>query len=349
MRTDSANLKNDQLLQLITDRKFKVYRHVILFFFLFSFLNSKDALVEPINTYWKIVAFIFLLTLLYFNMYWLIPKLIFKEKYFSYFIRIMILLGITMALFALARYFLKPYFSPEYKITGTASGAFTFAFVFLIFIASSAAIKLFQRSIIVNQRVNELETLTIQSELEQLKNQINPHFLFNTLNNANVLTQKDPQKASQVLMKLSDLLRYQLYDSARNRVLLTADIRFLEDFLNLEKVRRDNFEFEIYTEGELGGVQVSPLLFIIFVENSVKHNIDAENASYVHISFIVQNSELKFFCVNSKPDIEVGRHPNGGLGLANVQRRLKLLYPGKHSLAINNQDAQFSVELRMNL
>ena len=85
------------------------------------------------------------------------------------------------------------------------------------------------------------------------------------LNNANVLIEDDPKKASQVLMKLSDLLRYQLYDSSRDNVLLTSEIHFLEDFLNLEKVRRDNFNFLISKEGELSGEQVPPLLFISFI------------------------------------------------------------------------------------
>ena len=119
------------------------------------------------------------------------------------------------------------------------------------------------------QLINELERSKTLTELEQLKNQINPHFLFNMLNNANVLTKKDPEKASQVLMKLSDLLRYQLYDSSRDKVLLTSDIHFLEDFLNLEKVRRDNFDYMISKEGNLSGVFIPPLLFISFVENAV--------------------------------------------------------------------------------
>src|SRR6202000_1449787 len=120
----------------------------------------------------------------------------------------------------------------------------------VLLLLPSTAFRLFQRSILDNQRIAELERISMQSELQQLKNQINPHFLFNMLNNVNVLTQQDPEKASQVLMKLSDLLRYQLYDSSREKVLLTADIRFLTDFLNLEKIRRDNFDFIVSKEGE---------------------------------------------------------------------------------------------------
>lgn len=348
--TDVTNLNNDYLLQFITNQKFKVYRHIVLALFLaVAFITSKDAFVEPINTLLKIVAFSILLLLFYFNMYWLIPKLIFREKYLSYFLWIMLLLGITLASSFIGRYYLKPYFKNPHPDNFFAPSIFPTAFIFFIFVAASSAIKLFQRSIVINQRMSELETVTVQSELEQLKNQINPHFLFNTLNNANVLTQKDPQKASQVLMKLSDLLRYQLYDSARHKVLLTADIQFLEDFLNLEKIRRDNFEFMILTLGEFNGAQVSPLLFITFVENAVKHNIDAENSSYVHIFFKIDNNELHFNCINSKPATKAVKQREGGLGLANVKRRLMLLYPEKHSLHINNGENVFSIDLNITI
>jgi len=150
------------------------------------------------------------------------------------------------------------------------------------------------------------------------------------LNNANVLTKKDPNKASEVLMKLSDLLRYQLYDSARDKVLLTSDIRFIEDFLNLEKVRRDNFDFLISKEGDLSGVQIPPLLFISFVENAVKHNNDTEKLSFVNLFFNVSNNELSFKCINSKPKIKAIKNVTGGLGLKNIKRRLELLYPSTH-------------------
>jgi LytS/YehU family sensor histidine kinase len=315
-------------------------------FLVATFLNTKDALVEPVNTLLKVSAFFTMLLLFYFNTYWLIPKLIFRERYLAYFLWIMLLLGVLMVSLYFVRHYLSPYFKNPHQANDIPS-IFPFVFIFFIFIAASSTIKLFQRSIVVNQRVNELETVTIQSELEQLKNQINPHFLFNTLNNANVLTQKDPQKASQVLMKLSELLRYQLYDSARQKVLLTADIHFLEDFLNLEKIRRDNFEFMISTLGDLNGVQVSPLLFITFVENAVKHNMDAENSSYVHLFFKVEHNELNFNCINSKPPVETPMKREGGLGLANVKRRLALLYPEKHFLYINNGDDVFSIDLKL--
>jgi ligand-binding sensor domain-containing protein len=193
---------------------------------------------------------------------------------------------------------------------------------------------------------DQLKAQAKKLQSEQLKNQINPHFLFNTLNNAHVLTRKDPLKAAQVLIKLSDLLKYQLYDSAGNRVVLSADIQFIKDFLDLEKIRRDQFEYSVVHEGNLSNILIAPLLFIIFVENAVKHNMDAEKVSFVHLRFWIEDEHLCFNCTNSKP--AKAQHTEvGGLGLANVKRRLELLYPEQHSLSVVNGADIFTVDLKI--
>lgn len=174
-------------------------------------------------------------------------------------------------------------------------------------------------------------------------------YFFALLNNANVLTKKNPEKASTVLMGLSDLLRYQLYDSARESVLLTSDIHFLEDFLNLEKIRRDHFRFTISKEGALSGIQIVPLLFITFVENAVKHNNDTVENSYVNLFFEVKGNMLFFQCINSKPAENEIYASVGGLGFANVKHRLNLLYPNLHHLVIDDQKDFYSVSLKIEL
>ena len=349
--TDTKELNNDMLIQFLSSKKYRIYRHIALVLFLGAiFSSTRDTFIEPVNTYLKITFFLILLLLFYINMYVLIPRFVFNASYVKYFIWVMILFGVALVFFVSGKYMINPYFKFHYKASNENTSILLFTFItliFLILIAASAAIKLFQHSIVVNQRINDLETVTIQAELEQLKNQINPHFLFNMLNNVNVLTQTNPEKASQVVMKLSDLLRYQLYDSTRNKVLLTAEIRFLEDFLNLEKIRRDNFEFIMSREGDISGVQVSPSLFSTFVENAVKHNMDAENTSYIHVFFKVKHNEIDFNCINSKPRIEVISNGNGGLGLGNVKRRLELLYPERHFFRIQDDKDKFRVDLKI--
>jgi LytS/YehU family sensor histidine kinase len=268
----------------------------------------------------------------------LVPKFLFKNKNIEYSLSV---IGILVVV-AVCGYFFNPFDK------GHGLNIPLFSFLTILLLAASSSIKLFQKGMMDKQLIYELEQSKTYAELEQLKNQINPHFLFNMLNNANVLTKKDPEKASQVLMKLSDLLRYQLYDSSRDKVLLTSDIHFLEDFLNLEKVRRDSFDFLISKEGDLSGVQVPPFLFISFVENAVKHNNDATKLSYVDIYFDVRNDELFFKCINSKPTLKSISN-RAGLGLINVKRRLELLFPATHSLNIEDDSERYCVTLTIRL
>ena len=218
-----------------------------------------------------------------------------------------------------------------------------------LIIAGASAVIVFQDYIKNGQRIGQLENATIQSELEQLKNQINPHFLFNMLNNANVLIKESPAEAVLVLSKLKDLLKYQLKDSVSEKVRLKDDISFLNDYLNMEKIRRDNFDFIVSTEGNTEDVTLPPLLFIPFVENAVKHNNDNKKLSYVHLYFKVEEKSLTFICINSKPAEQRERRTDGGIGLANIRRRLELLYDTDHSLQIDDTDITYTINLRLNI
>ena len=216
-------------------------------------------------------------------------------------------------------------------------------------VAGMSAILLLRHWILYNQRVDELQSATLHSELRFLKNQINPHFLFNMLNNANVLIRKNPAEASQVLFKLEDLLRYQMNDNFREHVPLRSDIRFLNDYLNLERIRRDHFDYSITEEGEIDAIQLPALLFIPFVENAVKHNFDSEHPSYVHLFFKIDNNRLEFHCENSKPAVAIAKSRVGGIGLTNIRRRLELLYPGRYLLEVAETENQYTVTLKLNL
>ena len=326
------------VIQFLISAKYRIFRHLLLIAFISLVLfNSTPEVSEPI-----LVLLLFFL-LFYSNMYILVPKLLFKNKYAWYFITI---ISVLIIIILATKLFLAYFGNSDSDDDGLNIPLFSI--LILVLIAASTSIKLFQKWIIDKQLIFELEKSKTTAELEQLKNQINPHFLFNMLNNANVLTQKDPEKASQVLMKLSDLLRYQLHDSTREKVLLTADIHFLEDFLNLEKVRRDNFNFIISKEGNLSGVQIPPLLFISFVENAVKHNNDSSKPSYVNLFFEIKEGELIFKCVNSKP-LQKAVSQSGGLGLANIKRRLELLFKSNHSLKIVENEETFCVTLNLKI
>jgi sensor histidine kinase YesM len=357
MTNKNKIVEDNLLLDFIVNPEKRIYRHLLMFLFL-AFLMFGNTSAYSQNIDWEIIlAFagmgILCIGVIYLNLYFLVPKLLFKNCYGKYFLSVFF---IITALFWLLIWMI---FSSEKLMeeTGNVSmgimeyidGYLSFIFIYGAFLGTSTAIKLFQRWIIDKSRIYKLEKNTIQSELEQLKNQITPHFLFNMLNNTNVLIHTDPETASRVILTLSDLLRYQLYDSVRPAVLLASDIRFLTDFLELEKIRRDRFEFSISDNSDIHNLFVPPMLFIPFVENAVKHSAGGTGGSYVRVTFKTVGNSLWFSCINSIPDIPNNSKTAGGIGLANVKRRLELLYGENFLLETNEKENSYHVNLQLRL
>ncbi|MDR1370964.1 MAG: histidine kinase, partial [Dysgonamonadaceae bacterium] len=197
-------------------------------------------------------------------------------------------------------------------------------------------------------RINELETATIETELKQLKSQINPHFLFNTINNANIKVEKDQDVAYNIITKLEDLLRYQLTNTSNDKIKLESDISFLSDYLELEKTRRNRFFYKIIADESIYNLEVFPLLFIPFVENAVKHSLTTKGKSTIIIVFLKENDRLYFCCENSKPLVPI-KQKSGGLGLKNIKRRLDLLYRDTYSLNVAESDEKYRVNLYLKI
>jgi hypothetical protein len=180
--------------------------------------------------------------------------------------------------------------------------------------------------------------------------QLNPHFLFNMLNNVKALIRTDPEKASFVIVKLSEFLRFQLYENNEDKTLLTSEINFLSNFIGLEKIRRDNLSVSLQSNTDqrvLSSVFVPPNLFTTFVENAIKHSVDlTDTETYIHINIMVENQKLYFTCSNSvSHEYRVADKKNSGLGLVNIKRRLELLYGDSYSLDINAAEHKYTVTL----
>lgn len=342
---------------LLSPRK-RIYRHLLLQLVVFLitinvFWDTPDELIiTPARIRSWIGYFLLIDILIYVNAYVLVPRFLLKGRLLLYLITVFTLilvsivtLGSLQTLFEDTRFEDLPSSQSVIWLNILSSTISTG-----LLVAGSSAMMLFKHWISNNQRVSELEAATLQSELKFLKSQINPHFLFNMLNNVYVLIRKGRDEAADVLFKLEDLLRYQFNDSAQDRIQLSSDIRFMSDFLNLEKIRRDKFNYTISKEGDINSVWLPPLLFIPFVENAVKHNTDGENASFVYLSFNVQDNRLTFRCENSKPAEEEEKNNRiGGLGLKNIRRRLDLLYPDRHSLEIIEDKQSYTVNLHLDL
>jgi LytS/YehU family sensor histidine kinase len=167
--------------------------------------------------------------------------------------------------------------------------------------------------------------------------------LFNTLNNLHVLIKTNPDKASNITLGLSDVLRYQIYDSQHDEVILLKEIDWIVQYLELEKIRRDDLKTNIKIEGNASGILVPPLLFINFIENAIKHS-NTRNEAVIDILFKIENKKLYFEIENTKSVTKTGDE-KGGFGLTNVRKRLDLLFPNVYELEILELEKVYTVKL----
>ena len=300
-----------------------------------------------------IIALVFIMSMLYLMLWVLIPKLLFRSKFLLFILSFIVVDAVIFLVVWLADVvILKPVDPGDgsihmQHIQLSFLNFLEVELVGAVMLGSVVGFSVFKKWIFDVQRMNELKQMNLKSELEQLKSQVNPHFLFNTLNNVVVLIKTDPDKASQVLLGLSDLLRYQLYDSTKEKISLKKDIQFITNLLELEKIRKDDFAYDIHTEGKMEGIMLPPFLFIPFVENGIKHGASSVGHSYLKLNFRITDTHLYFYCENSKPAI---KHDSiGGLGLKNIVRRLELLYPGNYLLDIKDETGKYIIYLTIPL
>lgn len=219
-----------------------------------------------------------------------------------------------------------------------------YLFSVLLLIGLNIAIKLLFRSLLDAQRMKELEKQTLQTELEYLKHQINPHFFMNTLNNIHALVDIDTEKAKSTILELSKMMRYLLYDTSQSVLPLKKEIRFLSNYIELMRIRyTGQVDIHISLPKEIPDVKVPPLLFISFIENAFKHGISYQKKSFIHVSMEIQENELHCLCINSSFD-NAGIQCQG-IGLDNVRKRLQLLYNNNYTLKIKDNMSEYHVLL----
>ncbi len=224
-----------------------------------------------------------------------------------------------------------PEMTPEMWI-GFFSGVFMFLLLNCVVIGIAIGVRHFIRTRHIRQQLLDEKAKNTEAELAWLKNQINPHFLFNTLNNISSLTQIDPDKAQESIGQLSDLLRYALYDSEAEKVQLASEIEFMDNYIDLMALRCNEMtKVEKNLEAPSRPVEVAPLLFISLVENAFKHGVNARHPSFVKVSMQMEGDDLVFTCDNSLFEKQGTDRIGSGIGLENMKRRLELLYPGRYT------------------
>ncbi len=290
----------------------------------------------------------------YYLLYRALPELLNNKKdRVKTILQLVLALVATMFFYeALAIFFIFPviYGGLLSRIPFFSLSAFLNNFMEIGFVSSAAAVlRQVRLQLAAKEKEKNLIKEKLETELKFLRNQTNPHFLFNTLNNIYALARKKADETADVVMKLSKLLRFMLYESSNEQIKISDEIKILDDYLELEKIRYNerltvSFLREVDNENE----QIAPLLLIPFVENAFKHGAsESRFESFIHLDMKLQNGVLEFYVENTK-ELNGKKINNENIGLANVRRQLELLYK-EHEVSVQSEDTVFKVFLRINL
>jgi two-component system, LytTR family, sensor kinase len=293
----------------------------------------------------------FFAAIAYFNWVWLFPQYLKDKKLLRHFVYLALTSLVIMPLKTLLFYLLS-FNNPVLQVYYLDNRLFIFLSTY--FVGMSTTIYKIMNDWLIQQRdKKELESQNLQSELKFLKSQINPHFLFNTLNSLYALTLKKSDLAPEIVLKLSEMMRYMLYECNERQVPLKKELKYLENYLELEKLRhgaRMGIHLDIH--GEITNQRIAPLVLMPFVENAFKHGINHQvSTGFVNMELNISDNDLQMILENSKsPSIpKIADIRSGGIGLVNVKRRMDILYPQNHHLEIRESPSTYKVELNLKL
>lgn len=281
---------------------------------------------------------LFLMLVFYLNYFWLIPRFLFKRRTLAFFLVNLVLLLAMRQLLNLLTHRQAMLDAQAIPASLQIAGAIGYAVLLMLLILSAIGLRTQQRNNQLELQVAEEEKQKVVHELERLKNQLNPHFLFNTLNNISSLAAFDPDQAQISISRLSEMLRYVLYDSTAEQVLLPKECSFMQNYIDLMRLRyTDTLRVEVDMKPADTEVQVAPLLFIALLENAFKHGADSRQPCYIRVMLRQEGEELLFRVSNSitRP---IDKNIPGGVGQENLKQRLRLLYPDAHELYCGAQE-----------
>jgi sensor histidine kinase YesM len=299
----------------------------------------------------EIINIFFYAAIVYFNLFYLIPNYLSKSRFLLYCV-LLLLASIMLTPLKMIVFYFKFSGYPDMQ-NQLIINQYAYFLVTFFMAGASTVVKIITDWLRTVREKQELETRTMQTELRFLKSQINPHFLFNTLNSLYALTLKKSDKAPEIVIKLSEMMRYMLYECNEKQVSLSNEVHYIRNYLDLERLRQSGqVEINFEVEGYISDQRIAPLLFIPFIENSFKHGLNNQIAQgFVHIHLKVSGQHIDFFIENSKSEaLPVQEHRrSGGIGLVNVRRRLDILYPNQYELKTDDTPRTYAVRLKLNL
>lgn len=348
---------------MFQNRNLKKYKLHHLFFWMLVFglwyyLRYQDYSTGEIAFQITFLKVADLALLVYLTNYVLIPRLLYKKYYFAFVTSFLILIIVSAVfkVFMIGKILDQPYLFSFSEGLKTSFYENVISDFFLVM--AGAAFRLIFDYTKMQQRLAEVAKEKAETELNFLKSQINPHFLFNSLNSVYFLINKDNTDARAALHKFSEMLRYQLYEINGDKIPIEKEISYLKDYVSMQQLRKDEkYSVEFNCPAEIKDFSIEPLLLIPFVENAFKHiSHYSDHANFIKIDMSRQNGAFLFKVENStetgmqRSEKKQTKHHGGdGIGLANVRRRLELLYPDKHELKIDESSDLFSVKLKLDL
>jgi len=305
---------------------------------------------------WNRTAFLmgFTLVMFYINYLLLVPRLFFKREYISYTVSVLILLAISIAIPMLLGPdgFDRPRFrpGPPPGLKGPPKGLLLSVFFLftLIAIALSLSIRLLQRWRKQDQREQQARASKLEMEMSLLRNQISPHFFFNTLNTIYSLTETDAEKARLVIQELSEMMRYLIYESSSSgRVALSREVEFISNYIGIMTTRlADSVHIRFEKSIANDQVQIAPLLFISLIENVFKHGIRLDEDTTIHITLYQQDDLVELITENPITSNTLNRSEASGIGIENLKRRLNLIFePGEYTYTVETTRNRYRARL----
>lgn len=352
--------KNRFFVNAVTENKITPLHHVIfwLIYFSFNFLRWGSYFNDYLYSFKSnLLGFPIHITLTYFTIYYLVPKFIFKRKFVTFIIALFVSIYVLVVIKYLLTYFLISYnVWPEGPETHTLTFNYTVVMMLgeLYVITFVSSIKLTMDWLRETGRVAKLEKEQLETELRLLRAQISPHFFFNTLNNIYALSLEKSDKTPDTIIKLSDLMRYVLYETRDKDQSLKKELVFIQNYLDLEKIRyNENLDLKFEVTGDPKGKKIAPLLLVQFIENAFKHGANKSIGKVkIDIRATIEEKFLYFRISNTKPKNQAmpTKKQSGGIGLSNVEKRLKLRYgEDEYRLDIFDESNEYIVNLKLKL
>jgi LytS/YehU family sensor histidine kinase len=290
----------------------------------------------------------FALVASYIHYFFILPDWLTTKKSAPYLLKLLALLVVVTTLRILLENQVFPSITPDtdYYKTLKVSRVISTVWDTLAFIVFTGMIRFTVNWFVLENRKKQLENEKLAAELNYLKAQINPHFLFNTLHNLNYLVYSKSENATEVIIKLSNIMRYMIYEANKNEVLLQKEITYMNDYIALESLRlNQSFKLDFNIEGNTQDALVAPLVLITFLENAFKHGVsDQEENCWIKANLSVTADQIRFTVNNKKLD-KTPERERSGFGLENVTKRLQLIYPERHSIRIDNRANTFHIDL----